>query len=243
MMKPPSCKFCTLNGNLCELSLARNRFPLDSRCLECIEAGIDCCIPTDDRTLLESGIETVGSTFHPGQRRCLNCAMGGKNCVFLQGHRPYPCVPCLRAGATACVVPPLLPGSVSPEPTNNFSGGMYSTSDSAQYPSTEYQTPVDQDLINQAFETQSLEGLVPSVYQWPREDNSSQDLFPRSNPVSQNYFNVFDLEQEAYLPAGGTRMKDKLATKLLSRRKHKHSPDPEDWLHWIDEDFERRMSS
>ncbi|XXG97374.1 hypothetical protein Hte_003673 [Hypoxylon texense] len=265
---PNSCKSCALKGNVCELSLAKDNYPLDSRCLECAQAGTDCGIPTDDKKLLDSGIETVSPNSHPGQRKCLNCAMGGKNCMFLQGYRPYPCVSCLRAGATACMIPSSPPPpQPQPQPdtmpveatTDSYTNML--PFNSLPFPGMGFVTPEDPFWISQSTESQSLLGSalpehgpaehVPPFMDQPpissQEDHEGIELPPNdhSDRFPPDMYREIDLEQKAYVPAaGGTSMKDRLANMLSPRRhrQHKHSPEPESWTDYIDMELERRFS-
>ncbi|KAI2610633.1 uncharacterized protein GGS25DRAFT_155815 [Hypoxylon fragiforme] len=100
-----SCAQCMSRGNVCELSLANDPMH-DFRCYECALVGEGCVIPTDDRNLLASGIRMGCPTEQPGHRKCLRCAMTNQNCTFRQGYRPYPCMSCVTAGATGCMIQP-----------------------------------------------------------------------------------------------------------------------------------------
>ncbi|KAI0181658.1 hypothetical protein GGR52DRAFT_525587 [Hypoxylon sp. FL1284] len=194
-----SCKSCVLRGDLCELSLLE---PMDYRCYACIRAGADCGIPTADGQLLQSGISTASPTTHPGQRKCLNCAMSNATCTFSLGSGPYPCFSCVRDGVATRMIPPApydytsaqtSPVTMHSSYTNMENSDLqYEISGSQVDPYPQYQDTGDQtswgdsSAQNQPVETRNSEEL-PLEAATPRDWNNAETHETWTYPDSQGY--------------------------------------------------------
>ncbi|KAI6085676.1 hypothetical protein F4821DRAFT_260809 [Hypoxylon rubiginosum] len=226
-----SCKACDSHGSVCDLSLPKKDFTLDLRCNACVGAGTDCGIPTDDKKLLENGIDTASPSTQPSrlfglfsksrndrQRKCLNCATDNTNCKFPGGYRPNRCTQCFIEGASTCMIPASAPSSVPrDEPLGK----------SLVEPLDE---PLD-DLVNVMAES-----VDPT-------DNMCSPMSVRQQLEDDlNAYSGKDLEQ--YQLDGISPIDNVLSKELLLKKKkrHTHSPEPEPWTQWMDIEIDKAIA-